>query len=61
MERQIILRTGVGGYDMFLEAMEGQVGLQRIYIGKKVPRIIRGLKGNIHKSPRGIYYKLVRK
>jgi len=57
--RRVTLRTGVGGMDMFEEAMENQVGLQRIYIGYKVPRILRILQGEIKKSHSGRYYKLV--
>lgn len=44
---------------MFEEAMENQLGLQRIYIGKKVPRILRILRTEIKKSRTGRYYKLV--
>lgn len=59
--RTVTIRTGIGGYDMIMEATENGAGLTRVYIGKKVLRIIRRIKGKIYKSPRGIYYRLVRK
>lgn len=59
-ERKIIIRTGVGGFDLFTETMENSAGFERVRIGKKVPRILRRLKTPIKKSPVGYYYKLVR-
>jgi len=41
MERHII-RTGVGGYDLFSEAMEREgLGTERIYMPKKCTRILK--------------------
>lgn len=57
--RSIRLYTGVGGYELFQEAMEASAGLKRIYIGKKVMRILRRLKTPIRKSVSGRYYKLI--
>lgn len=59
-ERKIVIRTGTGGYEMFQEGMENQFGLYRIYIGKKVMRILRISKIPIKKSLTGRYYKLLR-
>jgi len=50
--------TGAGGMDMFEEAMGEAVGLKRIWLGRKVLRILRRLKGSIRKSPyTGKYYR----
>lgn len=49
--------TNAGGMDMFEEAMENNVGLKRVYIGHKVPRILRRLRGKIIKSYTKGYYK----
>jgi hypothetical protein len=56
----ITMYTGVVGYDIFNEAMENQVGLYRVYIGKKVPRLLRKMNYNIKLSARGRWYKLVK-
>lgn len=56
--RQLRLYTGSGGADMFEEGMERSIGLSRIYIGKKVPRLLKSLNFKIKKSYRGRYYRL---
>ena len=62
MDRIMKIYTGVGGYNLFQEAMEEKLlGTKRIYIGKKVPRILRKLKTPIHKSVTGIYFKRIKK
>lgn len=55
-----MIRTGVGGYDLFDIAMEESVGIYRIRIGNKVPRIIRTKKAIIKKSIAGYWYKLIK-
>lgn len=55
-----IIRTGAGGYDLFQEAFEKKVGFERVYIGKKVLRILRRLKNPIRKSMNKRYYKLIK-
>lgn len=60
-ERRIKLYTGAGGMDLFEERMEQHVGLYRIYLGKKIPRILRILNFSIYKNHRGRYYKLLDK
>jgi hypothetical protein len=57
--RGIKIYTGVGGMDLFEEAMEEHAGLKRVYIGKKVPRILRKLPISIKKSLSGRYYRLI--
>lgn len=59
MERTIRLYTGIGGMELFEEAFEKHAGLKRIYIGKKVLRILRTSKAVIKKSYSGRYYKLI--
>jgi len=61
ISRSITLHTGVGGYNLFGETVDDQRGFKRIYIGKKVPRILRKLNFTILRAPIGKYYKLVRK
>lgn len=61
MDRTIRIYTGIGGYDLFQEAVENGEGFYRIYIGKKVLRILRGLNPSIRKSVKGKYYKLSKK
>lgn len=56
-KRSVKLFTGAGGMDLFEESLENQCGLQRVYIGHKIPRILRRLKGRIHKSLTKGYYK----
>jgi hypothetical protein len=56
--RKVILRTGPGGADLFEEAVERGFGFERIYLGKKFPRILRKLPGRISKSHSGRYYRL---
>lgn len=60
MERTIRIQTGVGGYDLFEIGMEESVGIYRIKIGKKVPRILRTKKNIIKKSIAGYWYKLIK-
>lgn len=53
--------TGVGGYELFEEAMEREVlGTERKYLGKKIPRILRLTKGEILKSVGGKFYKRIK-
>lgn len=59
-QRRIVLYTGIGGADNFDETIERRVGYTRVYIGKKVPRLLRSLKFTIHRSKRMLYYKLVK-
>ncbi len=58
---EIKLFTGGRGYDTYEEVLEDSVGLKRIYIGHKVPRIIKRLNFKIHKSITKGYYKHERK
>ena len=58
-ERTITIHTGVGGMDLFDEAIDESMGYKRIRIGKKVLRILRVLKPVILKNKAGVYYKLV--
>jgi len=58
--RPFKMYTGVGGMDMFEEAVEGQGGMKRVYIGRKVPRWLRAGVKNIKLSRRNRYYKLVK-
>lgn len=60
-ERRVMLRTGVGGMDLFEEAMEKSIGFSRIYIGKKVPRWLRIKKFTILKSHSGRWYRRIGK
>lgn len=55
-----MVRTGIGGYDLFQIAMEESAGIYRIKIGKKVPRILRTKKAIIRKSVVGYWYKVIR-
>lgn len=60
-ERSIRIMTGAGGYELIQEAMEKAGGFYRIYIGKKVVRILRRLKTPILKSSLSKrYYKLMK-
>lgn len=60
--RNINIYTGAGGMDIFEEALQWHLGIRRIYIGKKVPRILRRLKTTIRKSPyTDRYYKIIGK
>lgn len=46
--------------DLFMEAMEESQGMKRVYVGSKVPRILRRLKTPIRRSQyTGKYYKLI--
>lgn len=58
--RVIRMWTGIGGKDQFDIAIENRIGLYRVRIGKKVPRILRTLKTPIRKSIVGYYYKLLK-
>ncbi len=60
-QRATVLRTGVGGMDLFEESMENKVGFSRIYIGKKVPRWMRIDKFTILKSRSGRWYRRIGK
>lgn len=52
----MILYTGTGGYDLFNEYLERELGWGRIYTGKKVPRIL-GKRLKFIKSASGRYYR----
>jgi len=55
--RNITLYTGVGGYIMFQESLEQiTLGTRRVYIGKKVPRILRKVHKKIEKAENGKYF-----
>jgi hypothetical protein len=58
----MIIKTGRGGYELLQEAFEEKgSSRKRIYIGKKVMRILRAAKGTIRKSSlSGRYYRLVK-
>lgn len=59
--RNIIIRTGVGGYNMFQEAFEEQtLGTKRVYVGRKVLRILRRVH-KIHKAVNGVYFFRIKK
>lgn len=61
-ERHYTVMTGAGGMDLFEEKMENWAGFGRRYIGKKVPRILRYIKGIvIQKSRSGNYYRRIGK
>lgn len=62
MERNIKIYTGVGGYNLFEETFEEiTLGTKRVYIGKKIPRILRKVHKNICKSVNGIYFYRIKK
>ena len=54
------MRTGVGGMDLFEEALDERNGFDRVHIGKKVLRILRVVNKNIKKNRAGNFYKLVK-
>ena len=54
--RNVKIYTGVGGYNLFEEAMERHIGFERVYIGKKVPRILRKVHKDIRKSITGLFF-----
>lgn len=54
--REPIIYTGIGGYDMFIEATENYMGLVRFYLPNKLPRIIK----NYRVSPTGRKYRLLK-
>lgn len=58
--RQVKMYTNVYGYDLFEECMEGEIGYKRVYIGRKVPRILRKLKITIRQAHSGRFYKLIK-
>lgn len=59
--REYRIYTGAGGMELFEEAMEKAFGFKRVYIGKKVLRILRRVKTPIKKSRlTGRYYKLIK-
>jgi len=58
-QRRVTIYTGVGGMDNFYELLEKDTGIKRIYIGNKPLRILRKLKGNIHKSYSKGYYRQI--
>lgn len=60
-ERTIKLYTGIGGYDLFQNAFEEALGYKRLYISKKVLRILRRLKSPIKYSiAKKQHYKLIK-
>lgn len=58
--RSIVIHTGAGGADLFEEALENQLGVQRQYLGHKPPRFLKAvLRANgkkIRKSHTGNYF-----
>lgn len=58
-QRTMRMYTGIGGYDNLLEAQERYIGYKRVYIGKKVPRLLKKLNFKVKKSLVGRYYKLI--
>lgn len=48
--RNIFLRTGRGGMELLSIACEEHLGYKRIYLPKKLPRIVRpkGVKKNLY-------------
>jgi hypothetical protein len=59
--RVIRMYTGVGGADLFDISREESMGYVRVYIGIKVPRLLRVLKFKILKSKKKQFYKLIKK
>lgn len=59
-DRSMILYTGTGGKDLYDETMENHWDFTRVYLGKKVLRILRMSKSVIKQSANGRYYKLVK-
>lgn len=57
MGRNYIIRTGVGGFDLFNIGMEKSAGLKRIFSSKQLPRIF---KIKLNKNYKGRYYRLVK-
>lgn len=61
MERTLTIRTGWGGMDMLNEMIQKSGGYMRVYVGKKVPRILRKLKNlNLHKHRTRGYYRVIK-
>lgn len=58
--QKIRLYTNAAGMDIFEECVEKEAGYKRIYLGKKVLRILRRLKNPIRTSHTGIFYKLIK-
>lgn len=59
-ERRLKIWTGPGGMDLFEEALQKDAGITRVYIGHKIPRIMRRIKDvNIRQSHTGRYYRLI--
>lgn len=59
-DNAVVIHTGTGGMDKMGEHFEKYRGFYRIYIGKKVIRILRKLNFKIKKSFSGRYYKLMK-
>lgn len=59
-ECRVKMFTNAAGMDKFTESFEENAGLTRIYIGNKVPRILRRMKYNILRSYTKGYYRLVK-
>lgn len=55
--RGIVVQTGPGGYELFDEKMTNELGYTRIWLTKKPLRLLKNLKGKIHKSITGKYYR----
>lgn len=58
--RAIVIYTGAGGMDVFDEMCEEYLGYKRVYLGAKVPRVLRKLRGGIYKSLTRGYYRRIR-
>ncbi len=58
--RRTRIYTGVYGYDKYSEKVDNYLGYIRVYIGKKVSRIVRkASKAPIKQSASGRYYKRI--
>lgn len=58
--REITIHTGIGGMELFQEAIEKKLGFERVYMGKKVLRILRINKISIGKSHTGRYFRKIK-
>ena len=48
--------TGVGGFDMFGEIIEGKTGYKRYYLGKKIPGFLSTIR-DFKQSASGRWYR----
>jgi hypothetical protein len=59
--RTITIMTGVGGYDLFDEAMDNEMGYKRVYLAVKLIRWTRLAGIQVKTSMRGTAYKHIPK